>query len=537
MTSMSSCSNSEEKLQESMEQRQKEVRAALDRLEAALSEGGELLTEERLAILALPPTTLLHRLRDGHLAPTHVLQAFQAKEWAASLEEAPLETRNLPLYGLPVSVKENIDVEGRDTTLGLAKNLYRPAFRHAALVQALKAQGAVPFCKTNVPQTCISNPVWGETVNPANTQRTSGGSSGGEGALVGAGGSVLGVGSDLGGSVRIPAHFCGVVGLKTTRGRLSTQGVLSVMNGDVGIRGSPGLLGRDVEIVVAGLRALLEGGCMFELDPQLPPISWRHHLYTDDRPLRVGWYDDDNVFPITPGCRRAVAEARDAFHAAGHHIVAFSPPDVRHAWNLITAIYTADQGRTVQHLLDGEASSSHQLLRVLGSQAEYVEEFVDAWTSCHLDVLLCPAFPMPAPPPSYPTKTMAALLTTCLYNLCNFPAGVVPVTHETEEDQEKLEDYPTTDLMFQLVKESSGHSPCSPRAASPAGPKPYPHSTRGHSVHSPRVVCPQQTPGHISEFEVLGPHKGTITSEAVYTCPAQGIWKWDSDELDAYVEY
>ncbi|XP_042213324.1 fatty acid amide hydrolase 1-like [Homarus americanus] len=421
------------------------------------------------------------------------------QEWAASLEEAPLETRNLPLYGLPVSVKENIDVEGRDTTLGLAKNLYRPAFRHAALVQALKAQGAVPFCKTNVPQTCIrygcSNPVWGETVNPANTQRTSGGSSGGEGALVGAGGSVLGVGSDLGGSVRIPAHFCGVVGLKTTRGRLSTQGVLSVMNGDVGIRGSPGLLGRDVEIVVAGLRALLEGGCMFELDPQLPPISWRHHLYTDDRPLRVGWYDDDNVFPITPGCRRAVAEARDAFHAAGHHIVAFSPPDVRHAWNLITAIYTADQGRTVQHLLDGEvvdhsistnkklaapkfikairkqivhrksplmadlftseASSSHQLLRVLGSQAEYVEEFVDAWTSCHLDVLLCPAFPMPAPPPSYPTKTMAALLTTCLYNLCNFPAGVVPVTHETEEDQEKLEDYPTTDLMFQLVKEAT----------------------------------------------------------------------------------
>ncbi|KAK8730289.1 hypothetical protein OTU49_008197, partial [Cherax quadricarinatus] len=98
------------------------------------------------------------------------------------LEAAPPETRTLPLFGLPVSLKDTIDVEGRDSTMGLAKRLYRPALCHAAVVQALRAQGAVPFCKTNVSQLCVSygcsNPVWGVTLNPANTQRTCGGSSG-----------------------------------------------------------------------------------------------------------------------------------------------------------------------------------------------------------------------------------------------------------------------------------------------------------------------------------------------------------------------
>ncbi|ROT69527.1 hypothetical protein C7M84_012265 [Penaeus vannamei] len=194
------CSKTKEKLQEAVEQRRKEVRAALDKLEASLSAGAELLTEERLAILALPPDILLHRLKEGHLTPTAVLRAFQAKamvvtyrincvtefipqaeDWASALEEDP-QNRSLPLYGLPVSIKENFEVEGMDTTLGLAKYLYQPAPRHAALVQVLRLQGAVPFCKTNVPQSLVSyrcsNPVWGETLNPVDTQRTCGGSSG-----------------------------------------------------------------------------------------------------------------------------------------------------------------------------------------------------------------------------------------------------------------------------------------------------------------------------------------------------------------------
>ncbi|XP_063615745.1 fatty-acid amide hydrolase 1-like [Penaeus indicus] len=515
------CSKTKEKLQEAVEQRRKEVRAALDKLEASLSAGAELLTEERLAILALPPDILLHRLKEGHLTPTAVLRAFQAKamvvtyrincvtefipqaeDWASALEEDP-HSRSLPLYGLPVSIKENFEVEGMDTTLGLAKYLYQPAPRHAAIVQVLRLQGAVPFCKTNVPQTLISyrcsNPVWGETLNPVDTQRTCGGSSGGEAALVGGGGSVLGVGSDVAGSVRIPAHFCGVVAIKPTSGRVSSRGLAKCVRGAVGVESAPGLLGRDVDIVVAGLQAVLEGEHMHSVDPTLPPLSWRGHLFAENRPLRVGWYDHDEVFPVTPGCRRAVTEARDAMVAAGHTLVPFTPTGVRRAWRLLTACFTADQGQTSVRLLENEqldqavetnrqlmsaprfvravvrqvvsrksplmadllrsdTSSSYQLWRVLGERKDYIDDLLEAWKANQLDVLLCPAFPMPAPKPSYPTRIMAAAVTTALYNYLDFPAGVVPVTHETEDDQAKLAEYPTDDLMFELVKEATAEA-------------------------------------------------------------------------------
>ncbi|KAK7078850.1 hypothetical protein SK128_026463, partial [Halocaridina rubra] len=510
---------SREKLQEATQKKQKEVKAALNRLEGALSDGGEVLTEERLAILALPPESLLQQLKAGHVTPTTVLKAFQAKAivvtyrincitefipqaetWASALEGKGPNSGSLPLYGLPVSIKDNFQVQGLDTTQGLAKCLYQSATCHSTLVQTLLSQGAIPFCKTNVPQTLFSyrcsNPVWGETLNPFSPQRTSGGSSGGEGALIGGGGSCLGLGSDTGGSIRIPAHFCGVVGIKPTSARLSSKGLRKGVRGCVGIESAPGFLGSDVSIVVTGLRAMLDGGPMMELDPGLPPLTWRNQIYEDIRPLTIGWYEDDNLFPVTPGCRRAVHEARQALKATGHHLVQFTPPAVDHAWKLITSCFSADQGRNVMSMWENEETDSavednlrllaaprfvkavkkhmihrkspllaellssgtarsHQLWRALGDRQDYINDFLNAWKSQHLDVVLCPAFPMPAPPPSYPTKIMAASITTCLYNLLDFPAGVVPVTRENDDDQTKLQHYPTNDLMFQLVKEAT----------------------------------------------------------------------------------
>jgi fatty acid amide hydrolase len=135
-----------------------------------------------------------------------------------------METVKGPLHGLPISVKEQIGVKGTDSTLGFAKYVFQPSATDAPIVAALKDLGAIPFCKTNVPQSLLTygcgNPIFGETVNCLNSKLSPGGSSGGEACLIAGGGSVLGIGTDVGGSVRIPAHFCGVVGMKPTRQRM-----------------------------------------------------------------------------------------------------------------------------------------------------------------------------------------------------------------------------------------------------------------------------------------------------------------------------
>ena len=143
---------------------------------------------------------------------------------AADEKYAKNATEQFPLLGIPVSIKEQVGVANTDNTAGLLSHCFKPAERDAVTVQLLRSAGAVIFVKTTVPALllsfeCDSN-VTGRTVNPHNTGHTPGGSSGGEGALIASQGSPLGIGTDIGGSIRIPAHFCGICGLKPSMQRL-----------------------------------------------------------------------------------------------------------------------------------------------------------------------------------------------------------------------------------------------------------------------------------------------------------------------------
>lgn len=123
-----------------------------------------------------------------------------------------------PLHGVPFTVKDQFNLKGFDTTLGYVSRANKPATEDAVFVQILERLGAVVFAKTNLPQTIMwcetDNPLWGLTVNPKNSNLTPGGSTGGEGALLALHGSLLGLGTDIGGSVRIPAHINGLYSLK-----------------------------------------------------------------------------------------------------------------------------------------------------------------------------------------------------------------------------------------------------------------------------------------------------------------------------------
>merc|ERR1712029_560595 len=119
-------------------------------------------------------------------------------------------------------------IRGYDCTVGMARWIDQPAQVDGAMVARIRQLGAVPFCLTNIPQTMMSygcsNPVFGTTLRPQDPSRTPGGSSGGEACLIAMGGSPLGIGSDLGGSLRIPAHFCGIAALKPISGRIIERG-------------------------------------------------------------------------------------------------------------------------------------------------------------------------------------------------------------------------------------------------------------------------------------------------------------------------
>ncbi|XP_069795035.1 fatty-acid amide hydrolase 1-like isoform X4 [Narcine bancroftii] len=284
-----------------------------------------------------------------------------------------------PLYGIPISIKENINCKGHDSTCGLRKFINKPIDEDCVIVQVLKIQGAIPFVKTNVPQTLFSyecsNPIYGQTINPLNPKRTPGGSSGGEAALIAAGGSILGIGTDVGGSIRLPAAFCGICGFKPTANRLSKKGLSVNSTGQRTVESSVGPLARDVDSLAYCMKALL---CedMFELDPTVPPLPF------------------NDMSPRVVAGIKATGGIGSVKELWKHHIAAMA----------------------------------------------YRDEYVNAWKRQNIEVLLCPSLG-PAFNIGYAGELSVASSYMVIFNLLNFPAGVVPVTHVTEEDEKELMNY------------------------------------------------------------------------------------------------
>ncbi|NXW40881.1 VDHAP protein, partial [Nyctiprogne leucopyga] len=193
------------------------------------------------------------------------------------------------LYGIPVSIKDHINCKGHISSGGMVKFLGQVMEEDSVIVQVLKSQGAIPFVKTNNPQTMInydcSNLIFGQTLNPLNHQKSPGGSSGGEGALIAGGGSILGIGSDVAGSIRLPSSFCGLCGLKPTGNRISNyETACSDRTFVLPVTGMLGPMARDVDSLALCMKALL---CeeMFRLDPTVPPIPFDEEVRLRGNPM------------------------------------------------------------------------------------------------------------------------------------------------------------------------------------------------------------------------------------------------------------
>lgn len=224
-------------------------------------------------------------------------------------------------------------------------------------MRLVQRAGAIPFVRTNVPQLLMLpetfNAIFGTTCNPFDLSRTSGGSTGGESALIAARGSPLGLGTDVGGSVRIPAFMCGLVAFKPTNDRLSYKGIAvprkNDRSGQKEVRSSPGPIAHSVADVEL-LMNLWCGDAMYADDVSLPKQLWDRAAFSAVRasgkggrpPLKIGYFESDGWFEPAPACARAVREAAETLRRAGHEVVAFPPLEMAEAAAVYVSLLASD---------------------------------------------------------------------------------------------------------------------------------------------------------------------------------------------------
>jgi fatty acid amide hydrolase len=405
----------------------------------------------------------------------------QAKDEAARADEARNRGEFLgPLHGLPLTIKESIDIEGLPSTMGLGQRRVA-ATQDALSITAARAAGAIVVGKTNVPQTLLSpmettNHRWGTTNNPWNPARSAGGSSGGEAAALATGMSVLGLGTDIGGSIRIPASYCGVAGIKPTVDRWSNLGSQTVLPGQELVRAQVGPMARTTADL-AFLFGALDPEPMTRRDPRVPPFPPGDPESVEIARLRVGVYEDDGVITPAASCRRAVREAAEALEAAGAEVVPFRPPNAEELMYLYIAGLSADGGAAIEGALGRdkvieplkslhlairmptsvrraaaatlEAVGERRLAKLLSSigekrvealwaltarRTELQLEECNEWERRGMDLVLCPVHATPACPHGMSHDFTLGFCYSARYNLLNRPAGSVPVTRVRPEE-------------------------------------------------------------------------------------------------------
>jgi amidase len=239
------------------------------------------------------------------------------------------------LAGLPLTIKSSIAIKGHRCEIGSVLNRGRLAERDAEPVTRLRDQGAVFLGTTNCPEFLMAyetdNLLYGRTSNPWDLGRSAGGSSGGEAAAIAAGLSAGGLGSDSGGSVREPAHFCGICALKPTPGRVPARGHHPPNVGPFSTLGAIGPMGRTVADVNLLFKLLARQDA---LDPASPPVELRPIAIEDAKSIPIGWFEDDGRTPVTADTRNAVRQAARELEQQGFDVRPFRPASLEAAREL-----------------------------------------------------------------------------------------------------------------------------------------------------------------------------------------------------------
>ena len=383
---------------------------------------------------------------------------------ARDAEKAILRGDELgPLHGVPVSIKSSIDVAGHRCEAGTRLRAGYIAAEDAPLVARLRAAGAVILGVTNEPELLMAwetdNLLYGRTNNPWDLTRTAGGSSGGEAAAIAAGLSAGGVGSDGGGSIREPAHFCGICGLKPTPGRIPSTGHFPKSGGPFALIGVVGPMARTIEDV----RTLFEVMAGWDDgDPCAAPVEVREIDETVVRPVNIGFFEDDGRTPVTEETREAVRHSALILMTCGFHVDAFRPEGLEEArqrwWEFFGTAGGMILGPMIREaMLRGHESELSPMLREFmgwtnAAPAHTGESLLAAWLGRDevrekilrqmrkYPVLICPTAAIPAfrhgerewQVEGKTVKYLDAWSYCEWFNLLGFPAAVVPMGYSEQ---------------------------------------------------------------------------------------------------------
>jgi len=408
-------------------------------------------------------------LADAHLAKIErlnpTLNAFvqvdpeRVRREARTSEEAVMAGLALgSLHGVPISIKSSLAVAGYRWEAGTRLRQGYIAQEDAPLVARLRRAGAIVLGITNTPELLMAwetdNLLYGRTNSPWDLARTPGGSSGGEAAAIAAGMSAAGVGSDGGGSIRVPAHFSGICGLKPTPGRIPSTGHFPASGGPFAMIGVVGPMAR----TVADLKA------MFEVmqgpddgDACAAPVPVRWPRNEEVRHLRVGYFEDDGRTPVTPEIRAAVRTAAEALRRSGFEVEPFRPEGLEETRLLWKKFFVKVGGMLIRPMFRGReqdiSPTLRQFLEWSDAEPELTgDSLLDAWfrrDAVHGEflqqmrrypILLCPAAAVPAFRHGERSWTIDGQTVNYLdawsytewFNLLGNPAAVVPVSHSAE---------------------------------------------------------------------------------------------------------
>jgi amidase len=348
-----------------------------------------------------------------------------------------------PLHGVPFTLKDAIETEGVISTGGtLGRASYVPG-EDAVVVKRLRAAGAVLLGKTNCPELGWAwesdNLIYGRTNNPYDLGLSPGGSSGGESAIIAAGGSPFGLGSDAGGSVRFPAHCTGITAIKPTSGRVPRTGHFPGPGGLLDALWQIGPLARFVEDLHTVLPII--SGVDWR-DPAIVPMPLGDATQVDLSALRMAFHTNNGIETPTRDTVETVVKAARALEASVGTVHEVCPPGIEQTYEIYLGLFTADGGAGLEELLERAGTKKvhplmQRVLELQRSRAKSVAELgtlVGQWDAFRrsllsfmedFDLLLCPVCSFPGMVHGSTYDRLSAFSYTMTYNLTGWPAAVV----------------------------------------------------------------------------------------------------------------